>query len=135
MNLFVKDVKDFQLLAKIWPVQVSKAKIQKLIFEGWEFLVCKTLCKNQYHLTFPSHHHFTSQILCKAVWDSSQAHSVAFTSSQVRVRLMMKPWQCLHGRRKKLTSYKAHNILYDILGFRFQSSNPNMGTICKCHHF
>ena len=39
-----------QLLSKTWLVQVSKAKIQKLISEEWEFLGCKTSCKNQHHL-------------------------------------------------------------------------------------
>ena len=35
--------------------------------------------------------------------------------------------------RIKLTSYKRH--IYDVLVFRFQSSNPNMGTICEYYRF
>ena len=44
------NVKLHWLLSKTWLVQVSKAKIQKLISEEWEFLGCKTSCKNRHHL-------------------------------------------------------------------------------------
>ena len=47
----------FNLIVKYWlpitrcrPVQVFKARIQKLISEGWEFWVCKISCKNQHDL-------------------------------------------------------------------------------------
>ena len=47
---FSNKSKIHQLLSKTWLVQVSKAKIQKLISEEWEFLGCKTSCKNRHHL-------------------------------------------------------------------------------------
>ena len=48
--------------------QVSKARIPKLISEGWEFLVCKTSCKNRYDIDDGQYHHhyrnnFTLDIL------------------------------------------------------------------------